>query len=91
VQLHIGESRDSGFDASHHPGMTIPYVFPILPSVPACNRLMFVAVHVEQQRSVSTANNEASARVAEPQQEDRCHHARDQRRQRRVARDDGRS
>src|SRR5882762_9333448 len=23
VQLHIGESRDSGFDASHRPGMTI--------------------------------------------------------------------
>jgi hypothetical protein len=22
VQLHIGESRDSGFDASHRPGMT---------------------------------------------------------------------
>jgi DNA helicase II / ATP-dependent DNA helicase PcrA len=24
VQLHIGESRDSGFDASHRPGMTKP-------------------------------------------------------------------
>jgi hypothetical protein len=24
VQLHIGESRDSGFDASHRPGMTTP-------------------------------------------------------------------
>src|ERR1700731_2963618 len=23
VQLHIGESRDSGFDASHRPGMTV--------------------------------------------------------------------
>jgi hypothetical protein len=23
VQLHIGESLDSGFDASHRPGMTI--------------------------------------------------------------------
>jgi hypothetical protein len=22
VQLHIGESRDSGFDAAHRPGMT---------------------------------------------------------------------
>jgi hypothetical protein len=22
VQLHIGESRDSGFDALHRPGMT---------------------------------------------------------------------
>jgi hypothetical protein len=25
VQLHIGESRDSGFDASHRPGMTASY------------------------------------------------------------------
>src|SRR5216684_5784446 len=23
VRLHIGESRDSGFDASHRPGMTV--------------------------------------------------------------------
>jgi hypothetical protein len=27
VQLHIGESRDFGFDASHRPGMTATYVF----------------------------------------------------------------
>src|SRR6202048_786588 len=25
VQLHIGKSRDSGFDASHRPGMTAPH------------------------------------------------------------------
>jgi hypothetical protein len=25
VQLHIGESRDSGFDASHRPGMTTEF------------------------------------------------------------------
>jgi hypothetical protein len=33
---------DARHKAGHDEGMTIPYVFfPILPSVPACNRLMF--------------------------------------------------
>jgi hypothetical protein len=37
VQLHIGESRDSGLDASHRPGMTVELRF--LP--PAGDRALF--------------------------------------------------
>jgi hypothetical protein len=29
VQLHIGKSRDSGFDASHRPGKTIAKAYPL--------------------------------------------------------------
>jgi hypothetical protein len=29
VQLHIGESRDSGFDASHRPGMAVVVSYPL--------------------------------------------------------------
>src|SRR3984893_15090879 len=34
VQLHIGESLDSGFDASHRPGMTPPGQLPALAVTP---------------------------------------------------------
>src|ERR1700752_3679632 len=54
------ESRDSGFDASHRPGMTDCYFCPILPSVPVCSRLMF-SRWVQNRSNVSTANSEASA------------------------------
>src|SRR6187401_2068848 len=33
AQLRVGESRDSGFDASHRPGMTFGHFFTLLASI----------------------------------------------------------
>src|SRR5712675_771430 len=62
VQLYIGESRDSGFDALHRPGMTrwaLPYS---VSKSPACGG----ASGVNSQRSGLISSSGVSSRQSRP-------------------------